>query len=852
MNNQTSNFLSVDFKKTESVPVSSSLRNYIAQASRDGNDIDSLIIDDNALFTLTSSKEAYSEDPEVYLDDFRSLDNLRNEIITLESHSASLARLQKYYGQIIYLGAKFPINENSIRICFPWYCVFGKERRSISSFSLSYERACILFNMGSLYSQLGLAESRQTSEGLKRSALYYQSAAGVFKAIQDQIANGELKVPFCPDFQNTTLTALMNLMLAQAQESFWQKAVGDKKTDATIAKLAAKVSDFYDAAHFSAVASAVFSQQWIIHVQVKSLHFNAAAQFRRGCEALAAGKYGEEIARLQIAEGHVKKAMEYQKQMAPAVLNDLKGLAAVLQSNLQRAEKDNNIIYLDIIPKTDALAAIARAEMVAPTSPPDLGSMSEVVGQPFFAKLVPFAVHQAVSLYSSQKENLVNGEADRAKEATATCHSTLQSLNLPGAIEALEQPIGIPPAVLQRSEEVRKSGGVSGLQSTYETVLALSVADVALLDEAMKALDNEAKEDDEARHQFGKDRWTRTPSRDLTGNLRDTARLYREKLDMARKSDMVVRTKIDNNFAVMTSLSSSRDELEAAIPSSKVSTTVALTDPTVKEVKALLAQLNDIIKRRAVLVEDIKKLSKDDDVAPKLMEATSKQEQVDNEALFAQQLKKYDPLVSQIKQSILEQTKLLEDVRVAHKRFMDSRQTNDMIKQRESALNNLEAAYRTFKEISGNLQEGIKFYTDIQLALTRFKDNCTDFVYARSLDRRDNLTAIQNAIAGLSVSSTSDQHPLPLPPRPGTSSSSGSSGNRTPPGGHQPGVWQPGTALNYGTSSPAPQPGVWQPGSALNYGPPSAPPYQPQQNLPGGFSYSNNPPRPGQYSPYNP
>ena len=161
----------------------------------------------------------------------------------------------------------------------------------------------------------------------------------------------------------------------------------DKKTDATIAKLAAKVADYYDAAHYQAVSSSVFPQQWIIHVHVKNLHFNAAAQYRKGCEALSAGKYGEEIARLHLAESHVKKAMEYHKQLGAAVLNDLKGLQAVLASHLARAEKDNNIIYLEIVPKVENLSAIGRAEMVTPTPVPDLVGLGDVVGAPLFSKV---------------------------------------------------------------------------------------------------------------------------------------------------------------------------------------------------------------------------------------------------------------------------------------------------------------------------------------------------------------------------------------------------------------------------------------------------------------------------------
>jgi hypothetical protein len=38
---------------------------------------------------------------------------------------------------------------------------------------------------------------------------------------------------------------------------------------------------------------------------------------------------------------------------------------------------------------------------------------------------------------------------------------------------------------------------------------------------------------------------------------------------------------------------------------------------------------------------------------------------------------------------------------------MNSHQTNDLIRQREGALSNLDIAYKHFKDITGNLEEGI-------------------------------------------------------------------------------------------------------------------------------------------------
>lgn len=48
-----------------------------------------------------------------------------------------------------------------------------------------------------------------------------------------------------PDLNPETLTALSNLMLAQAQEIFVTKTVQDRMKDATIAKVCAQCEDMY-------------------------------------------------------------------------------------------------------------------------------------------------------------------------------------------------------------------------------------------------------------------------------------------------------------------------------------------------------------------------------------------------------------------------------------------------------------------------------------------------------------------------------------------------------------------------------------------------------------------------------
>lgn len=59
--------------------------------------------------------------------------------------------------------------------------------------------------------------------------------------------------------------------------------------------------------------------------------------------------------------------------------------------------------------------------------------------------------------------------------------STLQSLNLPGSIQALERPAGLPPSLLKKAEEVEAEGGVDRIRSLLNEVQRLNKSNAKIL-----------------------------------------------------------------------------------------------------------------------------------------------------------------------------------------------------------------------------------------------------------------------------------------------------------------------------------------------------------------------------------
>jgi programmed cell death 6-interacting protein len=214
--------------------------------------------------------------------------------------------------------------------------------------NLKFELMNILYNLASLYSQLAINTPRGSTDGLKTAAHYFSLAAGVLSHIQSAVLP-ELRMSDPPeDMDNSTLESLKQLMLAQSQECFWQKAVMDGFRDASIAKLATRVSDLYNLAGEAAVKSDAISSAWIHHSTAKHHHFAAAAQYRAACDCLEKGKFGEEVARLKDSVACVSEGMREARggHLSKIVVDDLNKLKKKVEEDLKRAEKDNDKVYL--------------------------------------------------------------------------------------------------------------------------------------------------------------------------------------------------------------------------------------------------------------------------------------------------------------------------------------------------------------------------------------------------------------------------------------------------------------------------------------------------------------------------
>jgi programmed cell death 6-interacting protein len=107
----------------------------------------------------------------------------------------------------------------------------------MSQHNLKFELSNILYNLATLYSQLAASANCSSADELKSACNNFCLTAGVISYIKTTVI---LKLRSTPeDMDIATLESLQQLLLAQAQECYWHRAVVDSCRDALIAKLAA-------------------------------------------------------------------------------------------------------------------------------------------------------------------------------------------------------------------------------------------------------------------------------------------------------------------------------------------------------------------------------------------------------------------------------------------------------------------------------------------------------------------------------------------------------------------------------------------------------------------------------------
>ncbi|PWN29607.1 BRO1-domain-containing protein [Jaminaea rosea] len=443
---------------------------------------------------------SYGEDPKRYSSALGALARARTDALRGSPGSDRTARdlLYKWFHILEMLEVRFP----ELRVPFTWKDAFTT--KPISQFSLAYEKASVIFNIGATLSAMASTTTRlggaggeadakanvtspsassaslasaSEGDGTKRAYTALRQAAGFLTYINDNF----LHAP-STDMSRNLLRFLVPLLLTQANEVFLEKTLNGKSSPGLIAKLASGVAAGYTTAAEEAkewVSKETIDRIWGLLIAAKAKHYSSLAQYYKSQTDASASQHGHALVRLTMAETLSKEALKLSNQFSsnhsssgpsasaattfgytsitssaytmpndagPAIISIVSTHLSIVSEKRAQAVKDNDFIYHDILPSETSLPAIDATKPAQLITIQEVYSSPEVqraVGPDLFAKLVPLGVHERASMYSEEKAKLARAEAERCDVAEGERVATLDGMGLPAALERFRLAVKI-------------------------------------------------------------------------------------------------------------------------------------------------------------------------------------------------------------------------------------------------------------------------------------------------------------------------------------------------------------------------------------------------------------------------
>lgn len=756
-------------------------------------------------------KQTYTSNLDDYLRSVDSLNQLRVDALFKSSRQEKLNKLMRYYDQLTAIESKLPISENQIRLAFKWQDAFDRGslfgRSTLTLSSGLYERLCVLFNVAASCTEVAGMQQLDQEDGLKTAAKLYQLAAGAFTFCRDSSLT-TTRNDCTSDLFPETLTVLISIMLAQAQEIFYLKSIKDKMKESIISKLAAQCSDFYaDAMNSVQKDSLKDLQKSLLPVLAgKQALYHGLAEFYKAEHETNEKNIGEALARLTKSLEILKVA----EQRGGKELN-MKSQLTTVQNAFEKAKKENDYVYHERVPDFKSLPTIERASLAKVT--PIKFPISEDF-RDLFATLVPISVHNGLGVFKAKKMEAFNLEIGKLRQATELINSALTAWNLPAAIEDVGGSSKVPQSVLDKSQIIKDKGGITKIDSMMAELPPLLQRNTEILNETKRCLEEEERSDTELRNQM-KDKWTRTASRQLTEYLHSEIKQYEQIMDNAVKANKVIETKYKQHRDGIQLLSKPTGEIGSSLPAATPAGALQNTH-IIKDLRRLMDEVEGLRNVRDVLESEMK-TSDSDALTAKLISALQNSQGLDEHAIIQEELDALiSPMRKQVRENIQEQEKLLGYIEKANSEFTKEKVHNETSKMREEMLKNLASSSDSFNELFNHLVEGIKFYNDLTPILLKFQNKVTDFVFARKTEKDDLMKDIQTS---LSRPTSAAAPPRPPPPPTGHDSNQNQQSAPPPP-------------PNYPTQPPYPSP--YYPAMPTAYYPYAYPPAGQGQQPPAG------------------
>ncbi|KAL9643937.1 hypothetical protein ABK040_005406 [Willaertia magna] len=698
-----------------------------------------------------------------------ALQQRRNELRNLQEKSEGSRDLCiRYAIDMAFVANHFPIDQGVARInlSFSWYDSFNRGR--VSQGNSNFEIANVLFNAAILEHQLGCSENRNSEEGTINAAKHFQIAAGLFQYIKERVTPNIVE-KITSDLTNEVLDTLVLLCLANAQQCICEKAAKKGMKANILSKLYYGCGVSYklvaDQISNSKTVGNCFDKNWRGYAKFCEHYFEALASYHIAVNLHEEMQIGKEITRIIYAQNALVDAGEY--RVTPLMKLAMDELNQALDKMYQTAQHENSKIYHDRVPELKDLEVLEAKQMAKSSEIKDLNEfLKEKVADPFF-NLFPIPVMEAKQRYDESAKKRVQDVFRAAREHRERLQNDLARMGLPGSIMAAEQKTGFPDDVHHKISKVVQDGGINRIFELKQTLDEMAEETKQMLDKVTVKLDEEQKEDDDCRIQYGQ-RWPRLESSKLTMNLRKQIQDYLSKLRIAQNSDKLIEKKITENAEGFKWFALDKKSLDDKMPQSLATiNNQSSFSKSINDLKLYVAQLDDLMEQESQLeikmTNELRSYDKENE--QKLLQSQS-----NLDGMVQQLLLELESRLKLITQELPQkEDQYMQSIVEANKVFEQHKSQNNITQQREHILQFVYNAINKYHEICSNIQEGINFYTTMQDIAKKLLRRVEDFVFARKTEKQDIITNIQQQISGVTIDpqynfyANQYQHQQPIP-----------------------------------------------------------------------------------------
>ncbi|KAG7663678.1 BRO1 [[Candida] subhashii] len=471
---------------------------------------------------------------------------------------------------------------------------------------------------------------------------------------------------------------------------------------------------------------------WVGTIYFKYIYFKSLAYYFNGLQLEANKKYGSSIAYLTKSKDIIKqvhsitlRAISKGHGDVYELLDNYKYQKDALEIKLNDLNKDNDLIYHDIVPSLVTLPEIKPMDSTKIIRINENAMLKEINEQNynnFLNNVVPFNIHELSSLYSEEKSQFLRNELDLVEVSNEETSSILEYLKLPKSLVEIKelinkdtQPFEIPNEILTKVREV--SSNFDQDETNKHQIDGIRKQIFEKISE-IERLGQSSFSGREETIQLKKALYEATNSDNKLFSLIDRP-LY-EILSKGPQSKSFKQL-----FAIET-----EHQPEVSLLDIDETTDNQAIMTKIKRIEDLLHDIHSVKSNKMKLVEDLKKEIHSDDISNILiLNSKLKSENEIKSVIFPEELKKFAPFNEQLDWLIKQEKKFVSELRSAWESLNSNKEIKKIISKQtrmDSKIidenGRIQQFYDNWSKYHVGLSKGKQFYQGLLDQCIRVKN----------------------------------------------------------------------------------------------------------------------------------